>query len=607
MTEARGYCLNSQQIREKIRDGGIKTSGTPEEIEKRIQPNSLDVTFSDQMFYIDANAAGIIHPVAGEKVDRALLRTLPPGQRREVNIDNGYELKRDHYYAVRLEEKFFLGWNERLKFSQKSTYGRMFLDTRMMADYNPIFNEAIPEYSQGRSLDLWLLIRPEQFNLIVYPGLSIAHIRTLVGDVRLTPNEIRELCNKNPILYLEDENDPKKLVPTEHIIGEYGLQIGLDAQGKSNSGVVALRAKSNPDPIDCSKKGFYNVDEYFDPIVAKDLLRIKSGTDRLLMSSKEIIDTPEDACIESETHSKKGMHGKWDRAALFDSRFQGNAVFEVSSDEGTNREKILRHGVPVTELALFRCSEKPDKLYGDESLGSSYQGQRGIRVPKQMKKPDWRELTRDYSKLDRLVLVQDAKRLLSHGNIDNGFEFLGIDVMNSIIKDVDEGFFHYRYDCERDELVRQVIPYGVIFGPDGTVFEYERADDIDKYGEERLFGKFSVGAGGHIKKSDGPHNWLYNCLMREIGEEVVISGEPLQIGAVGKVNSNETPVDRVHFGVVYKFVVSGDVRPNHREGSAKTGRLRSIDNVVKDCTEHPERYETWSRLVIPNLRQILAA
>ncbi len=313
----RGYCLNSQQIRQRIQEGEIVTPGKPEEYERRIQATSLDLICSDEVFFIDSEAAGIIHPVGDEQVYRTLLRTLPPSQRKRIDTSSGYEVRVGFWYAIKLLDRLSLREGERLKFSQKSTFAREFLEARLMIDYSPCFNEAVHEYSGGKLMDVWLYVRPENFNLILHAGESLGQVTFFSGDARLSAAEIRKLYKKIPVLYLEDEAyqskgpDDERLLVAPHIIGENGLLMHADARGRANSGVVALRAKSNPNPIDCSKTG-YNVDDYFDPIVAEDLprLRIRSRVDKVLMRSKEVVKIPADVCAELETHPDKGMLGR---------------------------------------------------------------------------------------------------------------------------------------------------------------------------------------------------------------------------------------------------------------------------------------------------------
>ena len=70
--------------------------------------------------------------------------------------------------------------------------------------------------------------------------------------------------------------------------------------------------------------------------------------------------------------------------------------------------------------------------------------------------------------------------------------------------------------------------------------------------------------------------------------------------------SREDAVSRVHFGVIYKMQVSGSVRPNMKERSIESGGMVSIDSLIRDETV-PQRFEAWSRLLIPHLEAILDA
>ena len=138
-----------------------------------------------------------------------------------------------------------------------------------------------------------------------------------------------------------------------------------------------------------------------------------------------------------------------------------------------------------------------------------------------------------------------------------------------------------------------------MFGGKNDIFTYIRAKDIKDYGEEKLFGKHSIGLGGHIIKSDGP-NYINRCIEREVmEEEVEIIGNYSEPILRGTLMAYDKPVDTVHFGLIYSINVDGDVKV--KESSIISGKMMSIKKLMKGSSK---KYETWSRVLIPYLDKL---
>ncbi|HZZ74140.1 MAG TPA: phosphoesterase [Pirellulales bacterium] len=154
--------------------------------------------------------------------------------------------------------------------------------------------------------------------------------------------------------------------------------------------------------------------------------------------------------------------------------------------------------------------------------------------------------------------------------------------------------FRPRDEVEEDPSFKQLIPY-VIFrhrDPAGRVrlFHYTRGKG---QGEARLHSKRSIGVGGHISADDctGDSSVPYaEGMRRELAEEVFLDG-PFQEQCVGLINDDETPVGKVHLGVVHLFDVE-----------QPTVRSREIDLVdsgfapVDELLADQARFETWSQI-----------
>lgn len=110
----------------------------------------------------------------------------------------------------------------------------------------------------------------------------------------------------------------------------------------------------------------------------------------------------------------------------------------------------------------------------------------------------------------------------------------------------EEGRYLPRESAEHDETWRQVIPY-VLLRAAGRYFVYRR---LRGGGEARLFDLHSLGVGGHIN-GDGEGDRLVSALHRELDEELHLpAGALIGLSLHGYLALDETPVDRVHVGVV---------------------------------------------------------
>nr|MCK4929717.1 2'-deoxycytidine 5'-triphosphate deaminase [Nanoarchaeota archaeon] len=584
-------CLNSQEIREKITKDK-PTLLVPSFNEERIQPSSFEPVISEELFILDTETEGMFRPQPKESIYQTLLQ-LPGRQRRRENIRNGFEIKKSFTYLIPLEERIILSKGEYIKSSPKSSFGRLFLNTRMLTDYNPCFDEINAQYKTSSELNMWLLVQPLAFNMIIYSGLPLNQMRFFIGqNFQLTPIELIKEFKKNPLLYIKRK---KSLIPANPIITE-GLQIHLDLSGENTGGIGGLRARHNPTPIDLRKKYEYEAEDFFDPLKCDKKITIKRS-EYYLLCSKEVLKIPSHLNVELKSHSHIGLTGPLHFAGFIDNGFEGDLVFEVRSDELSSMELV--DWMPISKLDVFGTNP-PDKTYG-HSIGSNYYEQTGPRPSKFFKEFDFNIAARNYKKLDRMVLVQEANILNSFRKKESGFEFLEPSKVPALYKIIEKGFFQSRYDCEDDELILQLVPYVVLFRDNNTVFSYVRAKDIEKYGDKRLFEKYSVGVGGHINKTDGPE-YIKNCIEREvIREEVNIKGSFSEPRLVGTLMAYDKPVDRVHFGLVFIINVQGEIVP--KEDSFSSGGMMPIDELVKDKKGF-KKYETWSKCLIPHLPEL---
>ena len=154
-----------------------------------------------------------------------------------------------------------------------------------------------------------------------------------------------------------------------------------------------------------------------------------------------------------------------------------------------------------------------------------------------------------------------------------------------------------RGSMEEDPSYKQLIPY-VLFrwtDADGRVqlFQYQRGGGM---GERRLHAKRSVGIGGHISSLDaaaGHMDHVYReGMQRELAEEVAID-TPYGETIAGLINDDETPVGKVHLGVVHLCDVERPAVTPREEDILDAG-FRPVDEILRRLDE----FESWSQIAV---------
>jgi predicted NUDIX family phosphoesterase len=156
-----------------------------------------------------------------------------------------------------------------------------------------------------------------------------------------------------------------------------------------------------------------------------------------------------------------------------------------------------------------------------------------------------------------------------------------------------------RWKAEEDPGYKQLIPYVILqhVDPAGRrlVFQYTRGKG---QGEGRLHSKRSVGIGGHISETDVTDQAIHpyhDGMERELGEEIAIHSTYRQ-RCVGLINDDETPVGRVHLGVVHVFDLDRPaVEP--READILESGFRPVEDLLADLTG----FESWSQICLREL------
>ncbi|HEY6145444.1 MAG TPA: 2'-deoxycytidine 5'-triphosphate deaminase, partial [Solirubrobacterales bacterium] len=247
MSEPSRGVLPSQALNQAIAEEWI-ASGEYRIRPEAVQPASIDLRLGDFAWALRCSFLPDVDSTVEEKIDGLAFQ--------RVDLRDGAVLERDRPYLVPLIEELNLPEDVRAKANPKSSTGRLDVFTRVITDRHHRFDDIRTGY-RGQ---LYLEIVPRSFAIQVKTGLSLNQLRLARGDVRLSDDEIRELQDEFPLLYL----DSHALRQSEMAVAD-GLFLSLDLSGPMDR-VVGYRAKKNSLPVDLSRIRAYRWTDFWDPV-----------------------------------------------------------------------------------------------------------------------------------------------------------------------------------------------------------------------------------------------------------------------------------------------------------------------------------------------------
>ncbi|MBK8207985.1 MAG: 2'-deoxycytidine 5'-triphosphate deaminase [Planctomycetes bacterium] len=362
--------LPSQSIEKLIADGCVISSAAikPEQI----QPSSLDLTLSRRAF----SMPGSLMPLAGERVTDLIERY----SRYPIDLKEPGVLVRDNVYLILLAERFALPEGVGAYANNKSSTGRIDLQTRVLADGTPRYDK-IPE---GYSGELWLEVIPKSFDVKVRAGDSLNQTIFYADRSLLSGDEMRALYAQSPLLWQQGG----KPVPMTDALYDGGEGEALLMTLDLDQPVAGYVSRKNFRPVDLARIGEHDANEYFEPI-----MRPKDGTLFLsqgafyIFSTCEFVSVPPDYAVEMLPYDTSAGEFRAHYAGFFDPGFGYGAKGEVKGTPAVlevrpyEDDLIVRHRQPVCKMAYEKLNERPSKLYG-VGLQSNYAAQRGPRLSK---------------------------------------------------------------------------------------------------------------------------------------------------------------------------------------------------------------------------------
>lgn len=178
------------------------------------------------------------------------------------------------------------------------------------------------------------------------------------------------------------------------------------------------------------------------------------------------------------------------------------------------------------------------------------------------------------------------KRAIPEGHYDSNFveDIKPISLLRHAI-------YMPRYLAETNEEYVQIIPY-VVVASKGRILSYQRSSGG---GEDRLYGKYSIGIGGHLDFVEGesPITCMQNGMAREMKEELGLDSEMSDYAPLGTLYDPSDAVGRVHFGLVYGLEV-----PDLDITSGELDILINRQLLTLGEMGDYNQYEEWSKAVL---------
>jgi dCTP deaminase len=352
--------LPSQEIANLIDHGHI--SASPAINPDHIQPASLDLRLGDMAHRVRASFL----PGPNSTVE-AKIKEL---RMTRVDLTGAPVFEKDCVYIIPLVEELNLPENISGKANPKSTTGRLDIFTRLITDYGTEFDR-VPAGYKGK---LYAEVVSRTFTVALRAGMRLSQLRFVQGNPVAGDRTIRELDQEEPLVYMDEEDNPSKART------QRGLRITVNLEAAEAGEIIAYKAKRYAPAIELDKVNHYATEEFWEvrhQNAGKNLI-LEPG-DFYILASRERVRVPPDYAAEMVPFDPSDGEFRIHYAGFFDPGFgygssdiKGTrAVLEVRAHEVPF---LMEHGQLVGRLNYMPLLRRPDKIYGT-NIGSSYQHQ----------------------------------------------------------------------------------------------------------------------------------------------------------------------------------------------------------------------------------------
>ncbi|MDB5225598.1 MAG: hypothetical protein JWL87_550 [Candidatus Adlerbacteria bacterium] len=281
-------------------------------------------------------------------------------------------------YLIRIEGKFRLPPSVYAYANPKSSTGRLFVLTRVVADRVTMYDALTGPGWKG---EVWISVKPEAFPVVVSPGVALSQIRLFDGKAFLEKLEL-DLLLESPGLFFDPSG--KKLCRGEvaYQADSFLLTIGLPR------GVAGWECSRVNEVLDLSRKNHYDPADFFRPVRMRrgrlDLLR----GNRYILTTHEHLRLPPDCAAELRAIDPRFGDFRSHGAGFFDPGWGLKAKGQPITLEITPYEDMtVEHGQTIARVRYEHMKDVPEVLYGSGAARSSYKSQlKGAKLSKHFKK-----------------------------------------------------------------------------------------------------------------------------------------------------------------------------------------------------------------------------
>jgi dCTP deaminase len=385
--------LPSQEIRELIRNGKIRSPESLPIGDGQIQPASMDLRLGDKAYRIQASFLPGRSSTIEKKIQDLCLT--------EIDLTRPALLEKDAVFIVPLMESLALPSDIGGKANPKSTTGRLDIFTRLITDGGLEFERVPTGYKGG----LYVEIVSRTFPIILSAGTKLNQLRFVRGNPRSGDDVLEQLSQREQLVYFDNgsrlrqavmQRGLDKLVPpgsgdaSPQAFIDRGLRTTIDLEGVQGASIVAYKAKKNCPPVDLAKVGAHDAADYWEPITSpKSRGLVLDPGDFYILLSKERFAVPAGWAAEMEPFDYQSGDFSVHYAGFFDPGFGYGTGGEIQGTRGVLEVRahevpiLLEDGQIVGRLVYHRMADVPDILYGQQ-IGSSYQ-QQGLALSKQFR------------------------------------------------------------------------------------------------------------------------------------------------------------------------------------------------------------------------------
>jgi dCTP deaminase len=362
------------QTLHELREGGFLKIH-----ENQIKPASFDTVISDEIYHLPK---GVFQVPRGQEI-------LSFAKNYNLIAKHGMEdpLLVNEAYLVKVADSVTLMSDVYGYANPKSSSGRLDLHCRLLADGVGAY-DTLPKNWAG---NLWILVEPKSFPILLKPGESLNQIRLFNGDARLSRAELEfnlgeGLLWQHPIATGLKRKCimPQDLIPQDYDFDSLLLSIGLSGE---DIGWVAKQSNSML-PIDISKIGHYLWSDYFEKLEKnpQKILSLDSGRFYILTTS-EHVRVPENMACEMRPMDDRLGDYKAHYAGFIDPGWgcsdNGYSGRPLTLEVRPFEKMIVSDLQPIARIKYEYLTEYASIQY--DQMESNYKIQNGPKLAKQFK------------------------------------------------------------------------------------------------------------------------------------------------------------------------------------------------------------------------------